>query len=46
MRQPVLNAAKNAKSHSNPTRAGLFTAVNAGQRSDLPDPETDTKPYA
>jgi hypothetical protein len=42
-RQLALNAIKNAKCPSNPTHLDQFTAVNAGQRSDLQDPETDTK---
>jgi hypothetical protein len=43
IRQSVLNADKNARSHSNPTRTGPFTAENAGQRSAPQDPETATE---
>jgi hypothetical protein len=43
-RQPVLNAEKNAMSHSNPTPTDQFTAANAGLKNGPQDQETGTKP--
>lgn len=39
-RQFVLNAAKNAKSHSNLTQAGQFTAESAGRRKEDQDEDS------